>query len=245
MTLARFLCVIVVCSAAAPPLAVADVRSFFSQDAPSASSDKTATPAQPPQNQGAAAEQNSTAPSNPTTPSPDAAKPPAVPNAQATPPVPHRRRKKKAVQANCNPAPPADPSSAAGSSSAPTSSSPTDTGAAGSPATSAANAPTNCPPTKVIVRRGGTTEQSIQLGGAAGGSQAWHERDTNQMLVSTQQNLKRIDGTKLTADQQDVVTHIRQFMEQSKSATAAGDSERARTLAWKAHLLSEGLVKQQ
>jgi len=43
--------------------------------------------------------------------------------------------------------------------------------------------------------------------------------------------------------QQDTVSQIRQFMDQSKEALAGGDMERAHTLAWKAQLLSEDLVK--
>jgi hypothetical protein len=95
----------------------------------------------------------------------------------------------------------------------------------------------------VIVRQGGTAEQKIQLAGGAG-DRASHERDTaTQMLSATEQNLKKIAELKLTTSQRDVVTQIRQFMDQSKSATAAGDPSRARTLAWKAQLLSEDLIK--
>jgi hypothetical protein len=57
--------------------------------------------------------------------------------------------------------------------------------------------------------------------------------------------LKKIAGTQLTANQQDMVNQIHQFMDQSKSAVTAGDLERARTLAWKAQLLSEELVSPQ
>ncbi len=62
------------------------------------------------------------------------------------------------------------------------------------------------------------------------------------MLGATEQNLKKIAEMQLSEDQQGMVTQIRQFMEQSKTAVAAGDTERARTLAWKAQLLSEELV---
>jgi hypothetical protein len=94
----------------------------------------------------------------------------------------------------------------------------------------------------VIVRQGGTAEPSIQLaGGAASASQ---QRDTaNQMLGTTEANLKKIAGRQLTSDQQNMVNQIRQFMEQSKAAVGDGDLERARTLAWKAQVLSEELVK--
>jgi len=95
----------------------------------------------------------------------------------------------------------------------------------------------------VIVRQGGTSEPSIQLAGGAAG-QTSPERDTaNQMLGTTEANLKKVAGRQLTPNEQDMVNQARQFMEQAKAAVAAGDLERARTLAWKAQLLSEELVK--
>jgi hypothetical protein len=63
------------------------------------------------------------------------------------------------------------------------------------------------------------------------------------MLESTNANLKKIAGRQLSANQQDMVTQTRQFMAQAKAAVDDGDLERARTLAWKAQLLSEELVK--
>lgn len=76
------------------------------------------------------------------------------------------------------------------------------------------------------------------------GDQAAHQRDrANQMLRATEQNLKKLAGRQLTQDQQDMVNQVHQFEEQSKGAVAAGDMDRARTLAWKAQLLSEELVK--
>ena len=103
-------------------------------------------------------------------------------------------------------------------------------------------AATNCPPPKVVVRHGGTTEPSIQLAGGAGGTS--HQRDaTNQLLGSTEANLKTIAGRQLSANQKDMVNQIRQFMKQSKAAVDEGDLERARTLAWKAQVLSQELVK--
>jgi len=65
------------------------------------------------------------------------------------------------------------------------------------------------------------------------------------MLSATELNLKKIDETKLTTSQHEMVNQVHQFMDQSKSAASAGDLERARTLAWKAQLLSEELVNPQ
>jgi|SRR5579872_1122736 len=98
----------------------------------------------------------------------------------------------------------------------------------------------NCPPEKIIVRQGGTAEPSIQL---AGGDQASQKRNAaNQMLGSAEANLKKIAGLQLSATQQDTVSQIRQFVDQSRAALADGDVERGKTLAWKAQLLSEDLV---
>jgi iron uptake system EfeUOB component EfeO/EfeM len=63
------------------------------------------------------------------------------------------------------------------------------------------------------------------------------------MLDTTEANLKKLAGKQLTPNQQDMVSQTRQFMQQSKAAVEAGDLERARTLAWKAQVLSEELVK--
>jgi iron uptake system EfeUOB component EfeO/EfeM len=63
------------------------------------------------------------------------------------------------------------------------------------------------------------------------------------MLDATEANLKKIAGKQLTANEQDMVNQTRQFIQQSKAAVEAGDLERARTLAWKAHVLSDELVK--
>jgi hypothetical protein len=62
------------------------------------------------------------------------------------------------------------------------------------------------------------------------------------MLSSTDANLKKLEGHNLNANQQDMVNQVRQFTQQSRTAMGAGDFERARTLAWKAQLLSEELV---
>lgn len=103
--------------------------------------------------------------------------------------------------------------------------------------------PKNCPPEKIVVQHGGTAEPSIQL---AGGDQAAQKRnETNQMLGSTDENLKKISAIQLSADQQDTVSQIKQFVVESRAALAAGDLERGHTLAWKAQLLSEDLVKPQ
>ena len=70
-----------------------------------------------------------------------------------------------------------------------------------------------------------------------------HPLSGDELTAATEENLKQITGRQLTPGQQDIVTQIKEFMDQSKSAIAAGDSERGHNLAEKAHLLSEDLLK--
>jgi hypothetical protein len=104
--------------------------------------------------------------------------------------------------------------------------------------------PGNCPPAKTIIREGGTSEPAIQLIGGNGAGQTSHQRSTtDQLLESTEDNLKKAAVRQLNANQQEMVSQIQQFIEQSKAAVAAGDVERGRNLARKARLLSDELVK--
>jgi hypothetical protein len=118
------------------------------------------------------------------------------------------------------------------------------TGGAGpAQAGSGTETPKPCTPQKIVVRKGGITEQSIQLAGGSGGDQATQKRNAaTKMLAATEGNLKQITGRQLSTSQHDSISQIQQFVDQSKSALAAGDLERAQTLAWKAQLLSEDLI---
>lgn len=96
------------------------------------------------------------------------------------------------------------------------------------------------------MKQGGITEQSIQLAGGSPGAETTQKREsTNQMLIETEENLKKVAGSQLSAAQQNSVSQIRQFVNQSKSAMASADYERAHTFAWKAKVLSEDLVNPQ
>jgi len=147
-----------------------------------------------------------------------------------------RRRKKAVTSTGCDTA-------ATNASALSSSSSPAPAGTAQNSSAAAPAPPKNCPPQKVIVRQGGISEESIQLAGGSATDETTQKRDTiNQMLGATDGNLKKISGQQLREDQQSAVSQIREFMHQSKSAIAAGDLERAQTLAWKAKLLSDDLV---
>lgn len=184
---------------------------------------------------------------SPQTSAPQETKPSAPAPSNSTTPTTSKRkpRQKNAKLSNCgvrptppvetgtNPkgATPGDPSAGNAAASAPGQN-------------SAAPDPKGCPPPKTIVRHGGTSEPSIQLAGGPNDSQASHQRDTvNQLLGVTENNLKKVAGKQLNSTQQDTLSQARTFVQQSRSAIADGDLDRARTLAWKAETLSEDLIK--
>ena len=97
---------------------------------------------------------------------------------------------------------------------------------------------------KVVVRNGGAIEGTPELAPGSGQEQEQHKREnTNQLLATTEANLKSVEGRQLTPAQQSMMEQIRAYLAQSKVATNGGDLERAHTLAYKAHLLSDELAK--
>jgi hypothetical protein len=150
--------------------------------------------------------------------SPDQASPDQASPGQPKPtPKPHHRKKKAAP--NCSTAAPA-----ANSAEKPASSTP-------------------CPPPKKVVRHGGSDDPAVQVTGGTATEQASHQRSTEQLKLATEENLKKIEGRQLSPNQHEMKNQIKQFMEQSKTALAAGDLDRAHNLALKAHLLSDELLK--
>jgi hypothetical protein len=102
---------------------------------------------------------------------------------------------------------------------------------------------TNCPPPKTVVKNGGTSDPEVQITDTGDAAQAQQRSTTDQLLESTEDNLKKLSGRELIPVQKDMVSQIRQYMQQSKQAVTAGDTERGRMLAQKAQLLSAELVK--
>lgn len=99
-------------------------------------------------------------------------------------------------------------------------------------------------PRKVVVRNGSTTDPSVQFSTTASPEQATHERQSTAGLLATAQaNLQKLSGHHLSSSQQDMVTQIRGYMRQAKSAEDAGDLQSAQNLALKAQLLSSDLVR--
>ena len=100
-----------------------------------------------------------------------------------------------------------------------------------------------CPPPKKVVRNGGSIEPVVELTGGTADQKAYQQSSTAELAAATQENLNKLSGRQLDSSQQDMVSQIQQFLDQSKAALAKGDSERGRNLALKARLLSEELVK--
>jgi hypothetical protein len=141
-----------------------------------------------------------------------------------------KKKIKKAVAAKCADAAPA------GSNPLPPSSSAGGTGSATAPSSS-------CPPPITVVHDGGAADPAIKLTGSTEGAQPSAKHAPDQLVVSTEENLKKVEGRELNPSQKEMLTQIHQFLEQSKAATAAGDIDRGHTLAMKAHLLSDELTK--
>jgi hypothetical protein len=108
----------------------------------------------------------------------------------------------------------------------------------------AASAP-NGAPHKIVVREGGAREPAALIAPGMTPAEATRQRhNAEQLLGATDDKLKRLAGRTLDPKQRETVGQIRNYMEGARSALKEGDVRRANTLAQKAHLLSEDLVKQ-
>lgn len=97
---------------------------------------------------------------------------------------------------------------------------------------------------KVVVKNGGAKDESPQIAPAIPPEQVRHDRaSTAELLDAADANLKRLDARQLTSDEKSTMEEIRTYMRQAKAASAAGDMNRAQTLAYKARLLSDDLAR--
>ena len=152
------------------------------------------------------------------------------------------------VPAETAPAAPANPQAPAAGKTAPER--PTKEKTVAGPATGsrrrrkrAASAPNDAPP-KIVVREGGASEPAALIAPGMTPAEATRQRhNAEQLLGSIDDKLKRLTGRTLDAKQQETVGQIRNYMDGARLALKEGDVRRANTLAQKAHLLSEDLVK--
>jgi hypothetical protein len=201
--------------------------------------------------------QEGTPPSQQTSPqqSPDSAVPQAAPssppqNSPAKPPAAKpQRRHKKIGTSDCSTAPTAlnaaagNPSDSANTASSNAGSSGAGLSNGGSSNAGGSAAQKPCPPPKVVVKNGGSDEPNVELKGGSAAETSYQRATTEQLVKETSENLDKIKELQLTPSQQETVTQINHFLEQSKTAVTAGDAERGRNLAKKARLLSDELLK--
>ncbi|MGO9401939.1 MAG: hypothetical protein ACLPVW_00555 [Terriglobales bacterium] len=127
---------------------------------------------------------------------------------------------------------------------------------AGSVSTGPASGPTKRPkhsppapapdgtPQRVVVREGGAREPAAQIVPGMAPAEATRQRqNAEQWLASADGQLKQLAGRTLDAAQQETVAQIHNYMQGARSALQDGDVRRANTLAEKAHLLAEDLLK--
>jgi hypothetical protein len=99
-------------------------------------------------------------------------------------------------------------------------------------------------PRKVVVREGGAREPAEQIVPGLSPAEAARQRqNAEQWLNSTDRELKQLPERSLNPEQQETIGQIRNYMDGAHQALREGDVRRASTLAEKAHLLSDDLVK--
>jgi hypothetical protein len=107
--------------------------------------------------------------------------------------------------------------------------------------------PTPVPPKKprrVVVREGGASEPVAQIVTGMTVEEASSERrEAEKFLDAAEENLRRVTGRTLDAQQQETISQIHNYVEHARSALKEGDISRGHTLALKANLLADDLVK--
>ena len=197
----------------------------------------------PPGLREAVTQDQSNAPATPPTPAPPTATPQSQNSAAPAKKRPHRK-KTSTPDCSTSPAPLQSPGNNPDGTAASTNSAGAAPSHPAAPSNNNTSAAKPCPPPKVVVKDGGSDEPTIALTHGTSEQQASQQRfTTEQLQTATEENLKKLAGHQLTASQQEMVSQIKQFMDQAKSAVADGDLERGHSLAMKAHLLSEELAK--
>jgi len=133
------------------------------------------------------------------------------------------------------------PASSSAPTSAPTSSAETRSG--GAKRTSRTSSVPATAPRKVVVRPGGAKEPATLIAPGVTPAEAARERQiAEQWLRTTGDQLPQLEVLP-DVRQQETVVQIRNYMDGARSALKEGDVRRASTLAEKAHLLAEDLLK--
>ncbi len=105
---------------------------------------------------------------------------------------------------------------------------------------------TESEPRKIVVRHGGASEPVAQIVPGITQEEANRQRErAEQLLSAAESSLKELSFRSLNPDQGEMVVQIRQYMDVARSALKESDPQRAHTLAQKAYLLADDLVKHQ
>jgi hypothetical protein len=98
-------------------------------------------------------------------------------------------------------------------------------------------------PKKVVVHQGSTTDTELQISaGLPEGKASQNPQSTADLLSATDANLRKLSNDQKDSNRE-TVEQIRHYMEDARSAVDQGDVERGHTLALKARLLSDELLK--
>jgi len=99
-------------------------------------------------------------------------------------------------------------------------------------------------PRKIVVREGGSIEPPAHIVPGLAPQEAGQQRQNTESLLSlTEEKLKQLGGRALDSPRQETVAQIHNYVEGARSALKDGDTQRAHTLALKAHLLADDLLK--
>jgi hypothetical protein len=167
----------------------------------------------------------------PTTPAPQPAPPPEAKPEETQPPAPPPEAPAEKAETTAEkPKPKKKPSAKKPATTT------------GQQAASTTPAPTQT--SKLTIQEGPTPNSQGQQAASAGLDELspHSKQTTEQLLQSAQTNLNSINRP-LSPEEQAMVAQIKDYMAQSRKATADSDSVRAHNLALKARLLSDELVK--
>jgi hypothetical protein len=97
---------------------------------------------------------------------------------------------------------------------------------------------------KTVVPEGGAKEPPAQIAPGLAPDEAIRDRhEAEQWLVVTDGQLKELANRQLSEPRQEVVSQVRNYQLGARSALKENDLRRAHTLALKAHLLADDMVK--
>jgi hypothetical protein len=95
-----------------------------------------------------------------------------------------------------------------------------------------------------VIREGGAKEPTAQISpGLTPAETVLERQNAERWLGSAGDQLKQLTGRTLAAQQQETMGQIHNYMDGARAALQEGDVRRASTLAEKAHLLADELVK--